>query len=350
MKILIIQQKMIGDVLMSTILFEAIKKKYPNYELHYLINTHTEPVVRNNPFIDKILFYSPEIEGSKRQFLKFLLGIRDSKYSAVIDVYGKLPSLLFTEFSGTNLKIGFLKSYTKSIYTHSIKRTKIPSQGVSLAIENRLKLLEPLDIAFENISPKLYVSSEEKEDAREFLLKGGLNLEKPVLMVSAIGSIDSKTYPLNYMAEVLNDLVRIRPDFQIVFNYIPSQLQQAQELYNLCKKETQEKIYIELYCNSLRHFISVLTQCRAIIGNEGGAINIAKALNIPSFTIFSPHIGKKNWHGKAENEKNVAIHLEDYISKDEFDKKSSKKQFDLYYSKLKPELFSNKLEDFLKSL
>ena len=72
MKILIIQQKMIGDVLTTSLLFELLRDKYPNAELHYLINSHTFPVVENNPFINKFVFCTPEIESSKLKFLSFL--------------------------------------------------------------------------------------------------------------------------------------------------------------------------------------------------------------------------------------------------------------------------------------
>ena len=49
MKILVIQQKMIGDVLTSSILFEVLRAKYPNAQLDYLVNSHTLPVIENNP-------------------------------------------------------------------------------------------------------------------------------------------------------------------------------------------------------------------------------------------------------------------------------------------------------------
>ena len=42
---------MIGDVLTSSILFEVLEK-FPNSL--FLINSHTIPVVKNNPFIDKL--------------------------------------------------------------------------------------------------------------------------------------------------------------------------------------------------------------------------------------------------------------------------------------------------------
>ena len=80
MKILVIQQKMIGDVLTTSILFEAIKAEHPKSELHYVINSHTFAVVEHNPFIDKFLFVTPEIEDSRAKFLSFLKGVKKEKY------------------------------------------------------------------------------------------------------------------------------------------------------------------------------------------------------------------------------------------------------------------------------
>ena len=71
-KILVIQQKMIGDVLTTSILFELLRKKYPDAQLDYLINSHTYPVVENNPFIDSFVFFTKEEETSKKlQFYAF---------------------------------------------------------------------------------------------------------------------------------------------------------------------------------------------------------------------------------------------------------------------------------------
>ena len=79
MKILVIQQKMIGDVLTSSVLFEMIKKKHPNYKLHYLINNHTSAVVENNPLIDKIIFFSPKVGTKLLGIIKVFMGHQKTK-------------------------------------------------------------------------------------------------------------------------------------------------------------------------------------------------------------------------------------------------------------------------------
>ena len=99
MKVLVIQQKMIGDVLTSTILCENIKNNLPKSEVHYLINTHTKAVVENNPYIDKIVLFTPNFRKNKLAFYNFLKGIKKENYDVVIDVYGKIESNLICFFS-----------------------------------------------------------------------------------------------------------------------------------------------------------------------------------------------------------------------------------------------------------
>lgn len=349
MKVLIIQQKMIGDVLTSSILFEAIKEKYPNSILHYLINTHTHPVVENNPFIDDYIFISPEIEKSKLLFLKFLRSMKTHRYDVVIDVYGKISSNLISLFVKSEKKIAYHKALSSFIYGVPIKRKKVPEHDVSLAIENRMLLLEPLNIQFKNYKPTIYLNSEEKHQAKVFLENQKINLEKPLFMISVLGSSKAKTYPFKYMAELLDALVLHKPKSQILFNYIPKQHDDAKAIYDLCNKQTQKHIFFDVYGENLRAFLAITSHCNALIGNEGGAVNMAKALNIKTFMIFSPYLNKHNWFGREENKNHIAIHLGDYIELTENDIKQAKDKPEAFYLKLKPDFLAPQLHSFLSN-
>ena len=113
MKILVIQIKMIGDVLASSVLFEAIKKVHPNWEIHYLIQKNTIPVVENNPFIDKIVLFEEEKYVGFGGIVQLGKELRAEKYDTIIDVYGKFNSLLPTFLSGAKNRIGTYKWYSK---------------------------------------------------------------------------------------------------------------------------------------------------------------------------------------------------------------------------------------------
>ena len=341
---------MIGDVLTTSALFEVLRKEIPNSELHYLINSNTQPVVENNPHINQLLIFTPKMEKSKAQRYSFLKNVRSEKYDVVIDVYGKLGSNLISKFSGAKKRIGYFKNYTSFLYTHNVQRLAKPLQQASLAIENRMRLLEPLNIEFQNVRPKIYLTEEEILYAKSMLDENKIDSKKPLYMISVLGSKPKKTYPLAYMAELLDIMAMKQPDAQILFNYIPNQLKEAQEIYDACSATTQSRIYFDLFGKSLREFLALTSQCDALIGNEGGAVNMAKALNIPTFMIFSPSMPKSHWFGEVENNQNVAVHLSDYIAYEPGDQKNAKRDTAPYYSKFKPGFIEPKLISFLAQL
>ncbi len=350
MKILVIQQKMIGDVLTTSILFEALREKFKSAELHYLINTHTYPVVESNPFIDKIIYFTPVNEKNKWSLIPFIKEIKKNNYDIVIDVYGKLSSNLISLFSGATVKIGYYKKHSSFIFTHPIKRIKQPEKNASLAIENRLRLLKPLDIPFKNLSPKIYLNQNEIESAKKTLHSYDIDLINPIFMISVLGSNPKKTYPAKYMANLLDLIILDIPKAQLLFNYIPNQIDSAKEIFDLCSKKTQDQIYFKLYGKSIREFIALTFHCNALIGNEGGAVNMAKAIQVPTFIIFNPSLNKANWFGDDENDNNVAVHLSDYIPHLENDLELAKKNPENYYHKFKPTFISPKLSQFLSNL
>lgn len=345
MKIAVIQPKMIGDVLITSVIFEELKQKFPSAELHFIVNKNTIPVLQNNPFIDKIIILDPNIEKGFLGFFKQINRIRNEKYDIIIDSYSKLKTGIFCKFSGAKKTISFNKSYSKFFYTDTIIRTKHSISTATKAVEHRLQLLKPLGIDFYVIKPKIYLHNTEVENAINLLNQNNIDINRPIIMISAIGSSETKTYPLEYMAQVI-DKIAENAAIQILFNYIPNQKKIALELYNLCKKETQEKIFFDIYAKSLREFMGLTSQCTALIGNEGGAINIAKALDIPTFTIFSPFILKNDWNMFENKTTNISVHISDYYPNLKLEK--SKNDVNIY-KLLKPELFNNLLHLFLNT-
>ena len=334
MKILVIQKKRIGDVLTSTILLEALKEKFPQSELHYLIYPESLAVVENNLFYDKLIILDKQTQKNRFKFISFLFKIRKEKYDAVVDAYGKPNSVLIGWFSGAKMTITYKKIYSQLLYSHSLERNKESFSTVTKAIEHRMLLLKPLGIDFKVYKPQIFLTEKEKQDAKTYLIKNKISFEKPILMISAVGSRDFKTYPLKYMAKVLEYITK-NSDAQLLFNYTPDQKHIADELYALCTIESRKMIYMDVYQNDLRKFLALTSQCQALIGNEGGATNMAKALNIPTFTIFAPGVSKLDWNMFENETTNISVHLHDFLPNE------------MDYEKFEPKLFKDKLISFL---
>lgn len=346
MKILIIQQKRIGDVLTSTILCNNLKSKFPDAEISYMCYPNSVDVLKGNPNIDTIIILSNEVRKSIPSLFRFIFQIRAKKFDAVIDVYSKLESNLITLFSGAKYKVSYAKWYSKFFYNYNYERFNSIKSEHGLAIENRLLLLKPfISEKITEVKPRIFLEKTEIEAAKNLLRSYHIDLDKPLIMFGILGSESFKTYPLEGMAKIIDFAVN-KTNATIIFNYIPNQKEQALEVFNHCSEETKKHIVFDLYCTELRDFLGLLSQCDMLIGNEGGTVNMAKALDVPTFSIFTPSIQKETWQLFEDEAKHTSIHLKDLKPEiyEQYPEKYIKENTLKYYNEYPLPLILQKLE------
>jgi heptosyltransferase-2 len=351
MRILVIQQKMIGDVLISSLLCKNLKLWNPNIHVDYVVNRHTLDVIRHNPFIDGVIIFEDHFKKNKFGLFQFLLYRRKQKYDYIIDAYGKLESFLICLFTPAVQKIGYRKVLSPFIYDKEIKVLKVQDDTLQLSIKNRFRLLDPIMGDFpKNSETEIHLTPEEIRISRE-RLDAVLGKGKKAIMVSALGSSKNKTYPFKYMAQLMDTAFRTT-NYPFILNYRPDQEGLINILINQLKPNTQKAVMKSLTPNSLRDYMATTYHCIAAVGNEGGAINIAKALNKPTFAIFSPLIDPSGWHTEIPN-KCMAVSLNtffdnaiDYTKHQKLAKDTAR--LEELYKMLKPELFEKKWIGFLE--
>ena len=352
MKVLIIQQKMIGDVLLSTLICKNLKIWDPKIKIDFVANNHTLGVLENNPYVDNIIVFKDTYKDDKFGLIKFIKNFQNKRYDYIIDAYGKLESILITIFTPAKTKIGYSKFYTDWIYNKPIKRIKSSNQKLQLSILHRLQLLEPiLGDRINSTDFEIHLTqNEEKEIAKKFYSTLGGN--KNPIMIAAMGSEKNKTYPIEYLAPLI-ELAFETTNAPMILNYMPNQKSEINRLVMMLKPKTKKAIQNSLTPNSLRDYVVTVSQCQAVIGNEGGAINIAKGLSKPTFAIFSPIIDPNGWHTEVKN-KTTGVHILDYFPKIiDFKNKNNLRKNDhikTLYLKLEPKLFKQKWISFLKEL
>src|SRR5690242_4689049 len=59
-RILVVRPDRIGDVILSTPVFEAIKDRYPNSHLSILVRSVVVPLLKGLPTVDEVLVYDPD--------------------------------------------------------------------------------------------------------------------------------------------------------------------------------------------------------------------------------------------------------------------------------------------------
>ena len=305
--------------------------------------------MENNPYIDeKIIFNEKENKGLLK-LIKFSKKVNQNKYDVVIDAYSKIQSWVDVMITNAPQKISYKKSGRTFIYTDNVIKHDEPISYLGLAIEHRLSLLKPLGIEKPLATePKLYLTEDEIQFAKNLFRVHQVDQSRKTVMISLLGSDTSKTYPLDKMAKMV-DFIGQNYNVNILFNYFPNQIDQAKTVYDQLSELTQSKIYFDLLGDDLRQFIAITNECDMIIGNDGGAINMTKAVGKKSFIIFSPWIDKKVWATFEDGLNHTSVHLKDYLPEKlvNLNNRQIKKKVDEYYAVFEFELFREKLAQFL---
>ena len=191
--------------------------------------------------------------------------------------------------------------------------------------------------------PKIYLT---KQENNYDILN---SYPKPVIMFGVIGSTPQKSMPYEYIAKLV-DFVTTKFNVSILFNYAPNQKEDAIDIYNMCQNKTD--IILDIYEPSIRGFVKLMNKCSLLIANEGGTVHIAKALNKPTFTIFSPYVLKEHWASFEDGITHQSIHLREekpelYDKLSYNNRKKIEHDPNAHYKELTPDIIIPKLDVFL---
>jgi len=348
MKILIIQNKRIGDVLLSSVIANNIKKVFPDSEITFFAYNYTTGVLENNPNIDRIIAVDEKKLKKLSHLFKTILELRSEKFDIIFDPYAKFQSRMICLGSNAKYRIGFKREHKKlklPFYTHPVNFKKKATLPCGRGIEDRINLIQSV-FPLENVdyAPRIFLT-EQEQNSNEVEA-----IQRPIIMLGVLGSTPQKSMPYAYIAEII-DFITENYNVTILFNYAPNQKAEAMKIYEMCC--VKEQINLDIYAASIRGFAVLMNQCSLLVSNEGGSVHIAKALEKPTFTIYSPYIDKDAWNSFEDGKFHQSIHLleEDpdlFSSFSPEERKKIEANPDSLYLKLTPEMIISKLKPFLE--
>lgn len=306
-RILVIKLRHIGDVLLTTPVFKALKENFPEAFVSALVNKSTEAVLEKNPHIDQIITYDRGIK--KLQFLdryaeemRFLNFIRKMKFDTTIDLTGGDRAAVISYFSRAKRRIGisaqgFLGK--KHFYTDIFE-----IDGKKHTLLQNLEVLEKMGIKIIKPEVILHVTEDEKKWAKNLIQP---STQYKVVHIHPTSRWLFKCWRDEYMAEVIKWLIdkgckvvltasaeeKELKKIDTIISYLTAFSEanrRSTQLVNLAGKLT------------LRQLIAVSSVCDLYFGIDTAPMHIAAALGKPVVALFGPS-GAFNW-GPWDNEAN----------------------------------------------
>jgi lipopolysaccharide heptosyltransferase II len=145
-KVLLVRPRLVGDVMFTTPLIRALRRRFPDAHLSYAVEPAAAPVVQHNPHLNDVIVLPPA-RGLERVRVDLVLGyrIRRRHFDVAIDLHGGPRSAWLTWVSGAPTRIGYAIPGRSWMYTNVVRRA--PDLSPRHSVVNQWDLLEPLGIA-----------------------------------------------------------------------------------------------------------------------------------------------------------------------------------------------------------
>lgn len=284
-KILIIRLDHIGDMILTTPIFSAFKKKYPHSEIHVLCRSLTKPIIDNNPYVDKIiLFNSPWFarNDKSKKWYKQIKKLKKEKYDLVVELKADPRNILLTALIG-GYNIGFGSRGLGFLLNKSVIWTK----KIKHIVLRQIDILNAVNISCYHPKLELFPTASALKKA-DYLVNSIKN--KVIIGINPGVGAQERQWPLPYFTELINQIIKNKKISIVLLDTDEKRILQI-----ISKVKNKNRILNLGGKLDLNGLISIIQKIDLLIGLESASIHIASAVGTPCIDIHSGVTYAKEW-------------------------------------------------------
>jgi ADP-heptose:LPS heptosyltransferase len=261
------RDNLIGDMLVNTIAFRAIKNKYPAWQVHVLAGPDNGEVVRDNPCVDKVHTMSSTMSS--------LIRLRREKF----DIYYfhknrlRLQDFLFLKYTGAQLNIGRNKEEYR-LFDHSL------DDPGGTERDRYLGFLRFFAIDGANYGYEFPLRDEDLGNARSYLsaLPG-----QNTIVFNRYGSPHGKLFSKDMSCKLIAEINLLYPDARIIMLCPPEHRAPTLEI----KRELgYSNVYAATHIETIRDSAAIILGSDSVVTTDTSIVHIACAYDKPQVCVY----------------------------------------------------------------
>jgi predicted lipopolysaccharide heptosyltransferase III len=306
MRILLVRLRQIGDVVFTTPAVRAVRERFPDATITYLVEPAAAPVVDGNPDINELVVAPrlPGLAGWKHEW-SLIRRLRAKRFDVVIDFHGGPRASLITWLSGAPMRIGYAVIGRGWMYTHSIGRPR--ALRARHSVENQWDLLAPLGVAAPDPTAHpvtMPVNPAAADDVNARLFAAGVNRTDLLVIMHVSAGNPFRRWPIPAFAEVALGLAGRGPSCRIVVTSGPSERAAADMVIAAARAELPERERERiLSCGefSLSELRALVERAALYIGGDSGPMHIASTSHVSMVSLYGPTLPARSAPWRAPN-------------------------------------------------
>lgn len=287
--ILIVRVDRLGDVILSTPVFEAIKRHYPRAQVSVMAQQTVKPLLEHLSCVDSLMPYDPQgVHHGLKGFIHLYQQIRAHRFSIAIVLQSNWRIALALFLARVPYRIGPLsKLYSYLLYNRGVRQRR--SHVEMHEADYNLQLLKRLRIRVgaRNVPTRVALSDEVLKLSKQWLMSQGWDPSHPFIVIHPGMGGSALNWPESHYIELARALVL--EERLVLISGGPLEI----NLLDRIEKELGEfSSKIIFFRNrgeySVDFFGGILSFAQLIIAPSTGPLHLAVALGKSVLTFYPP--------------------------------------------------------------
>lgn len=305
MRILLVRLRQIGDVAFTTPAIHALRQRFPDAHLSYIVEPAAAPIVIHNPHLNDVIV-APRARGARGLLDDLALGrrLRGQRYDLAIDFHGGPRASLLTWLSGAAERIGYEIVGRSWMYTQRIPRARALRPRHS--VENQWDLLAPLGVAPPDRSAypmEMPADPEAAAAVAERLTRSGVAGGDPLVVIHVSAGNPFRRWPAAHFVELVTSLALGDPRRRIVVTSGPSERDAAGLVIREARARLEGRAQQVLSCGELplQELRALLERAALYIGGDSGPLHVAATTRVPIVGLYGPTLPIRSAPWRADS-------------------------------------------------
>lgn len=273
----------LGDLVMATPVLKDLRDKFPEAKITAMCQSKIAPLLKDDPNIDELYSFnrpSGWIRGA-HESADLISTIQHGNYDLGILLTNSFSSAWWFWRGNVTNRLGYADHFRSWLLSEAVS-FPVNLKKQHLVITYKM-LLEGLGVPVSQTSPQLFISKAEITEAKEMLIRDGINPSEHTIIGinpgAAYGS--AKCWLPERFVEVSKILLQ-DPKVRILYF---GDFAGAPLVRSICDQLPGGVINFAGK-TSLRELAALMLQCNAFLTNDSGPMHVASALGIPLVALF----------------------------------------------------------------
>jgi len=291
-RILLVRLRQIGDVIFTTPAVHALRDRFPDALITYLVEPAAAAVVAGNPHIDELIVV-PRRGGlaGLRADAALVWRLRRRAYDVAIDFHGGPRASMLAWLSGARERIGYEAPGRSWMYTRTVPRPRTPIGGHS--VRNQWALVSALGIEApepERYPVEMAIDEQAAEAVSARVATAGVDPDDSVVVIHVSAGNPFRRWPAAAFARVASTLAR-GDRRRVIVTSGPSDGNAASRVIEEARRQLPESDrHRVLACGefSLAELRALVERAALYIGGDSGPMHIASTSHVPIVSLYGP--------------------------------------------------------------